>query len=95
MKVDLTSSTDVARHALFDPGAIAGESVAPDRMQALVQHGRMFVVDTAADGEIHWRLYVGEAMPAEFQPRVLRETRDILLRAPTGQLHASCFTSGA
>jgi hypothetical protein len=89
VKVDLTSFTDVANHALYDPSVVTSHAEDPEKTLALVPDGRLFVVDTAADGEIHWRLYVDEPMPAELQPRIERATRDILLRVPTGRLCAS------
>jgi hypothetical protein len=89
VRVDLTSNTDVAQHALYDPGVAVTHTGDGEDVLAAVRDGQLFVIDTAADGEIHWCLLVGEALPANLRPRVERETRDVLLHVPTGQLCAS------
>lgn len=89
MRVDLTSFTDVAQHALYDPGVALPPADDSDRVLAAVPDGKLFVVDTAADGELHWCLFVDEPLPADLGARVERETPDALLRVPTGRLATS------
>jgi hypothetical protein len=87
--VDLTSFTDVAQHAVYDDsiGPMAGDDFRELHDRAL--DGWLLIFDTAADGDIHLALYVDEPLPDGLTSAVVHETREVLLRVPTGKLVAS------
>lgn len=88
MKADLTSFTDVAQHALCDDSIAPSHGSDHSELLGRVPDGQLLVVDTAADGEIHWRIYVDEPLPDELRTAIESETKDVLLRVPSGKLVA-------
>jgi hypothetical protein len=89
VKADLNSFTEVAQHALCD------DKIAPpigdgfSDLLGRVPDGELFVIETRADAEVNWRIYVDEPLPAELEAKITSATPDVLLRVPSGRLVAS------
>jgi hypothetical protein len=99
MQFDLTSGTDWACHAVFDPAAMlhvindreadpaAEDFWAEDVLDEDAERGNVLLHPTGTDGGILYRVFVGEEPDAE----VLADAEDageFLLRAPGGTLFA-------
>jgi hypothetical protein len=89
VRADLTSWTDVAQHALYDASVPSPTDEVEEFLESSAPDGQVLVVTTTGDGELHWCVFVDEQLPDRLRARVKHETRDVLLRVPTGQLRAS------
>src|SRR5262245_61494341 len=74
MQQTLTAGTDAASVVVFDPAALPNnfEEKYPDdpisQLEQLSQAGRLFWLDTHADGEYLLGVYIGESLPSALQP---------------------------
>ena len=87
MRFEMTSWTDVAIHALYDP-TVAKREHKLDGVHASAATGDLLAID-AGDGDLGLGVYLDEPIPADFEARVQNITRDILLRVPSGRLCAT------
>jgi hypothetical protein len=88
MRFDITSGTDAAHHALYDPSLGTRIDDLED-VDERVASGSLWAVYTAADGSIGYRLQVDEELSSELAAHVRKHTTGNWLRVPSGSLCAS------
>lgn len=94
MRFDLTSSTDAASHAIFDPGSLGHRFAAPqdsfdgDALAAETAAGNILELYTAADGTEEFAVFVDEEPAAPFPGGYEKRGGPGILRVPGGRLMA-------
>jgi hypothetical protein len=92
MRFTLTSGTDIAAHALYDPAAVTGvgDALAVRDPAAwarrLADDGRLLHYDTASDGEVRLQLCVDEAFTVAHPHTRVERLDGAILRVPSGEL---------
>jgi hypothetical protein len=87
MNRGLVAGTDAGSFILCDAAFARGlEKASVHKLEPHVVAGDVLLYSFGGDGEVRMCLLLDENLPEEFQPKVCKHQRDLLLRIPNGRL---------